>query len=229
MFAPGRDTVARSTREYEAHLGYDDAIMHRLPPVTRTLLMANVAIFIVQLLTGDLLIGPFALWPFGSPQFRGAPEFEIWQLVSYGFLHGSLTHLLFNMLALYMFGGDIEHLLGSRRYVVYYMVCVVGAAVAQLVVLGSMNRPPVPTVGASGGVFGLLLAYGMAFPQRRVMLLFPPIPMPAWLFVTLYGLLELYLGVTGSGQGVAHFAHLGGMAAGWVLLIYWARQRGRRP
>jgi membrane associated rhomboid family serine protease len=228
MLAPGRDTVARSPREYEARLGYDDAIMHRLPPVTRTLLMANVAIFIVQLLTGDLLIGPFALWPFGSPQFRGAPEFEIWQLVSYGFLHGSLTHLLFNMLALYMFGGDIEHLLGSRRYVVYYMVCVVGAAVAQLAVLGGMNRPPVPTVGASGGVFGLLLAYGMAFPQRRVMLLFPPIPMPAWLFVTLYGLLELYLGVTGSGQGVAHFAHLGGMVTGYLLLTYWARQRCRR-
>jgi len=227
MLAPGRDTVACSPREYEACLGYDDAIMHRLPPVTRTLLLANVAVFIVQLLTGDLLIGPFALWPFGSPQFRGAPEFEIWQLVSYGFLHGSLTHLLFNMLALYMFGGDIEQLLGSRRYVVYYIVCVVGAAVAQLAVLGGMNRPPVPTVGASGGVFGLLLAYGMAFPQRRVMLLFPPIPMPAWLFVTLYGLLELYLGVTGSGQGVAHFAHLGGMAAGYVLLVYWARQRGR--
>jgi membrane associated rhomboid family serine protease len=98
--------------------------------------------------------------------------------------------------------------------------------VAQLTVMGGMNRPPVPTVGASGGVFGLLLAFGMAFPQRRVMLLFPPIPMPAWLFVTLYGLLELYLGVTGTQAGVAHFAHLGGMAAGYALLVYW--KRGRR-
>jgi membrane associated rhomboid family serine protease len=200
--------------------------MHRLPPVTRALLMANVAIFILQQLTGNLLIVPFALWPFGSPQFRGAPDFQVWQVLTYGFLHGSLAHLFFNMLALYMFGGDIERLLGARRFLIYYLVCVVGAAVAQLTVMGGMNRPPVPTVGASGGVFGLLLAFGMAFPQRRVMLLFPPIPMPAWLFVTLYGLLELYLGVTGTQAGVAHFAHLGGMAAGYALLVYW--KRGRR-
>jgi membrane associated rhomboid family serine protease len=199
--------------------------MHRLPPVTRALLMANVAIFILQQLTGNLLIVPFALWPFGSPQFRGAPDFQVWQVLTYGFLHGSLAHLFFNMLALYMFGGDIERLLGARRFLIYYLVCVVGAAVAQLTVMGGMNRPPVPTVGASGGVFGLLLAFGMAFPQRRVMLLFPPIPMPAWLFVTLYGLLELYLGVTGTQAGVAHFAHLGGMAAGYALLVYWKRDR----
>ena len=205
--------------------GYDVPTMNGLPPVTRALLIANVAIFIVQQLTGNLLIGPFALWPFATPEFRGAPGFGIWQLLTYGFLHGSLTHLFFNMFALYMFGGEIERLFGSRRFLMYFLTCVVGAAVAQLVVLSVMNRPPVPTVGASGGVFGLLLAYGLAFPQRKLMLLFPPIPMPAWLFVTLYGLLELYLGVTGSGQGVAHFAHLGGMAAGALLLVYWSRTR----
>jgi membrane associated rhomboid family serine protease len=205
--------------------GYDVRIMHGLPTVTRALLIANVAIFIVQQFTGNLLIGPFALWPFATPEFRGAPAFGIWQLLTYGFLHGSLTHLFFNMFALYMFGGEIERLFGSRRFLVYFLTCVVGAAVAQLIVLSGMNRPPVPTVGASGGVFGLLLAYGLAFPQRKLMLLFPPIPMPAWLFVTLYGLLELYLGVTGSGQGVAHFAHLGGMAAGALLLVYWSRTR----
>ena len=199
--------------------------MHGLPTVTRALLIANVAIFIVQQFTGNLLIGPFALWPFATPEFRDAPGFAIWQLLTYGFLHGSLTHLFFNMFALYMFGGEIERLFGSRRFLVYFLTCVVGAAIAQLLVLSVMNRPPVPTVGASGGVFGLLLAYGLAFPQRKLMLLFPPIPMPAWLFVTLYGLLELYLGVTGSGQGVAHFAHLGGMAAGALLLVYWSRTR----
>jgi len=202
--------------------------MHRLPPVTRALLILNVGLFVLQLLTGNLLVALFALWPFGSPQYRGFPEFQVWQVLTYGFLHGSLTHLLFNMLALYIFGGDIEQLFGSRRFLTYYLVCVVGAAVAQLAVTGGANRPPVPTVGASGGVFGLLLAYGMAFPHRRLMLLFPPIPMPAWLFVTLYGLLELYLGVTGSGQGVAHFAHLGGMAAGYLLIVYWTRGRDRR-
>jgi len=202
--------------------------MNRLPTVTRALLFLNLGVFVLQVLTGDLLVRSFALWPFGSPQYRGFPEFEPWQLLTYGFLHGSLTHLLFNMLALYMVGGDIERLLGSRRFLTYYLVCVIGAAVAQLLVLGTVNRPPVPTVGASGGVFGLLLAFGMAFPHRKLMLLFPPIPMPAWLFVTLYGLLELYLGVTGSGQGVAHFAHLGGMVAGYLLLMYWKSGRGRR-
>jgi membrane associated rhomboid family serine protease len=181
--------------------------MNRLPPITQALLIANVAVFVLQVLTGDLLIGPFALWPFASPQYRGAPGFEIWQLLTYGFLHGSLTHLFFNMFALWMFGSEIERLLGPRRYLTYYLVCV---------------------VGASGGVFGVLLAFGMAFPHRKLMLLFPPIPMPAWLFVTLYGALELYLGVTGSGQGVAHFAHLGGMAAGYVLLVHWARRGGAR-
>jgi membrane associated rhomboid family serine protease len=201
--------------------------MNRLPPVTRALLVVNVGVFLLQLATGNALIRPFALWPTASPQFPNAPSFEIWQLVTYGFLHGSLTHLLFNMLALYMFGGEVERLLGKAHFLQYYFTCVVGAALAQLLVMGNMNLPPLPTVGASGGVFGLLLAFGMAWPQRRIMLLFPPIPMPAWLFVTLYGLLELYLGVTGSGLGVAHFAHLGGMAAGYALLVYWRGQARR--
>jgi membrane associated rhomboid family serine protease len=201
--------------------------MNRIPPITRALLIANVAVFLLQMLTGDLLVRPFALWPTASPQFPSAPSFEIWQLVSYGFLHGSLTHLLFNMFALYMFGGEVERLLGPSHYLQYYFTCVVGAALAQLVVMSNMNLPPLPTVGASGGVFGLLLAFGMAWPQRRIMLLIPPIPMPAWLFVTLYGLIELYLGVTGSGLGVAHFAHLGGMAAGYALLVYWRGQARR--
>jgi rhomboid family protein len=201
--------------------------MHQMPPITRALLIANVVIFGLQQLTGNLLIVPFALWPVASPQFPGAPSFQVWQLLTYGFLHGSLTHLFFNMFALYMFGGEVERLLGGRHYLVYYLVCVVGAAVAQIVVMGNMNQIPVPTVGASGGVFGLLLAFGLAWPHRRLMLLFPPIPMPAWLFVTLYGALELYLGVTGSGAGVAHFAHLGGMAAGYALLTYWRRRPGR--
>ena len=198
-------------------------------PVTRTLLLINIAVFALQSFTGPMLILPFALWPPASPQFPGAPSFELWQLLTYGFLHGGLNHLFFNMLALYMFGGEVERLLGSRHYLQYYLVCVVGAALAQLFVVSRMEMEPVPTLGASGGVFGLLLAFGMAFPHRRIMLLFPPIPMPAWLFVTLYGVLELYLGVTGSGQGVAHFAHLGGMAAGYVLLVYWRGRPGPPP
>lgn len=200
-------------------------MMPPMPAVTRTLLIANVAIFGLQVLTQNAFLPAFALWPIASPQYPGAPSFEVWQLLTYGFLHGDWTHLFFNMFALYMFGGDVERLLGPRRFLQYYLVCVVGAAVTQLVVMSGISTPPLPTVGASGGVFGLLLAFGMAFPRRRIMLIFPPIPMPAWLFVTLYGLLELYLGVTGSQVGVAHFAHLGGMAAGYAMLVYWRRRR----
>jgi membrane associated rhomboid family serine protease len=141
-------------------------------------------------------------------------------------------HLFFNMLALFMFGSEIERTWGGRRYFIYYLTCIVSAAIAQLAVqsmgggLADANGTPVPTVGASGGVFGLLLAFGMMYPRRTVMLLLPPIPMPAWLLVTLYGALELFLGITGTQSGVAHFAHLGGMAGGFLLIQYW---RGRMP
>lgn len=125
-----------------------------------------------------------------------------------------------------MFGSEIERLFGWRRYLAYYLLCVVGAALLHLIVVAAADMEPVRAVGASGGVFGLLLAFGMAWPHRKLMLLFPPIPMPAWLFVTLYGVLELYLGITQTAQGVAHFAHLGGMATGFVLIRYW-RARAR--
>jgi len=122
----------------------------RMPPVTRALLIANVAVFVLQYLSGPLLISSLALWPLGSDQFPGAPIFRPWQLLTYGFLHAGPAHLFFNMLALYMFGGDVEQLLGSRRYLIYYLLCVIGAAATQLLVMGNIDRPPVPTIGASG-------------------------------------------------------------------------------
>jgi membrane associated rhomboid family serine protease len=124
------------------------------------------------------------------------------------------------MFALYMFGASIEQVFGSRRYLVYYLVCVLSAAITQLLV-ARMTGGFYPTVGASGGVFGLLLAYGLYFPNNRVMLLFPPIPMPARVFVFVYALLELVMGVAGVQSGVAHFAHLGGMVGGYIMLRYW--------
>ncbi|HWL62002.1 MAG TPA: rhomboid family intramembrane serine protease [Steroidobacteraceae bacterium] len=190
------------------------------------ILIACIAGFLLQQSASPVLIEQLALWPLH--EYRGLPQFEPWQLVTYAFLHGDMVHLFFNMFALYMFGQAIEELMGSRRFVAYYLVCVITAALAQLAVQKMMGVAR-PTVGASGGVFGLLLAYGMAFPHNRLMLIFPPIPMPAWLFVTLYGLLELYLGFSGRDSNVAHFAHLGGMAGGLVLLLYWrAQRRGRR-
>jgi membrane associated rhomboid family serine protease len=197
-----------------------------MTPVARGILIACVAVFLLQQFAGTPLELSFALWPLDSAGY--APPFQPWQLVSYGFLHGSWQHLFFNMFALYMFGPDIERLTGSKRFLVYYLVCVVSAAVAQLAVLKLLDSPPVPTVGASGGIFGLLLAFGLAYPHRKLMLIFPPIPMPAWLFVTLYGLLELFLGITAPGSGVAHFAHLGGMVGGFALILYWRNERRRR-
>ena len=196
------------------------------PPVTRALLLANVAIYLVQMLTGELLVVRFALWPLGASPYDNVPGFEPWQVVTYGFLHGGLTHIAFNMLALWMFGGAIESLFGSRPFAIYYFACVIGAALTQLAVMHFFPNGYFPTLGASGGIFGVLLAYGMMYPHARIMLLIPPIPMPAWLFVTGYGLIELFLGVTGTQAGVAHFAHLGGMAFGFVLIQYW---RGRLP
>jgi membrane associated rhomboid family serine protease len=196
---------------------------------TTALIVANVVGFLLQMVAPDLL-DELALWPFGSGSVVGGipgAGFAPWQLVTYAFLHGSLLHLAFNMFALYMFGGPIEQVLGTRRYLVYYFVCVVSAAVAQLVV-AMLSGMIYPTVGASGGVFGLLLAFAMFFPHQRVMLIFPPIPMPARVFVGLYALIELYLGVTGTQQGVAHFAHLGGMVGGYVLLRHWGLSRMRR-
>ncbi len=189
-----------------------------MPPVTTSLIVANVAIFLLYSGTGDLL-APLALWPFGAARYTGV-DFAPWQLVTYAFLHGSVLHLFFNMFALYMFGGPIEQVFGSRRYLAYYLVSVISAAVTQLVV-AMMTGGFYPTVGASGGVFGLLLAYGLYFPNSRIMLLFPPIPMPARMFVFVYAVLELVMGVSGAQSGVAHFAHLGGMIGGFIMLRYW--------
>ena len=195
-----------------------------MPPVTQILLIANVAVFLLQMAGGSgPLVAWFALWPPASGP-TSLPTFEPWQLVTYSFLHGGLAHILFNMLALYMFGSDIERLFGSRFYLLYYFASVVAAGVCHLIVTSWMGATPYPTVGASGGIYGLLLAFAVYFPHRRVLLIFPPIPMPARVFVAVFALLELFFGVTGTQSGVAHFAHLGGMAGG-ALMIWWRRRR----
>ncbi|MBV6415748.1 MAG: Rhomboid protease GlpG [Steroidobacteraceae bacterium] len=187
-----------------------------MAPVTRTILIVTVVAYLLQSVADSQLL-QFALWPLG-------PLFRPWQLVSYAFLHGSVTHLFFNMFALYMFGSELERFFGARRYLFLYFSSIVFAALAQLIV-AALSGNVYPTIGASGGVFGLLLAYAVLFPRRRLMLIFPPIPMPAWLFVTLYGVIELTLGVTGQQAGVAHFAHLGGMLGGFIALLGF-RARG---
>jgi len=193
----------------------------RITPTNRAIILANVGVFALQWLNVNL--GMFALWPLQTGLFRP------WQLLTYGFLHGGWLHIFFNMFAVFMFGSAVEQLFGARRYLVYYLVCMVGAALMQLIVVSAANLPPAPVVGASGAVFGLLLAYGMAYPRRELIIFPIPVPIQAWLAVTIYGALELYLGVTGTASGIAHFAHLGGMATGFVLIRYWQSQRRRPP
>jgi len=190
-------------------------VFYNPPPITRAIIVANVAIFLLQGVSEDQLVSSYALWPWNTLFFHG------WQIITYAFLHGSSMHLLLNMFGLYMFAPEIESTLGGQRFLIYYLVSIIGAALLHLSVMHISGSPLTYTVGASGGVFGVLLAYGMFFPQRRVLLLIPPIPMRAWVLVTLYGLAELVMGVLGTAQGVAHFAHLGGMLAGFLLLLYW--------
>ena len=210
----------------------------RLPPVTKALLIANGVVFVLQLLLRNSnALDIFQLWPIGLDQrYTDAAPFMPWQLVTYGFMHdpNSVFHLLFNMLALAMFGAPLEYTWGNKRFATYYFTCIVGAALCQLGVawwaMQSGNAAG-PTLGASGAIFGLLLAYGMLFPNQRVMLLFPPIPMKARTLVILYAAIELMLGLNGWQPGVAHFAHLGGMLFGWLLILYWRRPRNppRKP
>jgi membrane associated rhomboid family serine protease len=188
-----------------------------LPPVTQALLLVNVAIYFLGELLGPGLISPFALWPIGE-------GFWPWQIVTYAFLHGSFNHLFFNMLGLWMFGSELEHIWGQKRFLQFYTASVVAAALTQLVV-NALLHSSVPTIGASGGLFGLLLAFAMIFPNR-IILLFFVLPMKAKWLVALYGALELYQGVYVLNSGVAHFAHLGGMLGGLLMLRYW---RGQAP
>jgi len=197
-----------------------------IPDVIFLLLIANGVAYALQQFFPGPMEGLFALQPLKDPPGYEFPPFLPWQLITYGFLHDtrSLMHILFNMLMLWMFGREIERLMGPRRFLTYYMTCVVGAGLIQLLV-GVIQGWGVPTLGASGGVFGIFLAYGMAFPNRRVMLMFPPIPMKAKYFVIMLGLFELSIGFSGVNNGIANFAHLGGMLFGFALIRYWGRRR----
>jgi membrane associated rhomboid family serine protease len=191
-----------------------------MPRATQAIIGANVVVYLLQMSMGEQLTILFALWPLNASAVFG-PEvgFAPWQLVTYGFLHDTngFAHIFFNMFAIYMFGSTLEQFFGTRWYVMLYFVSVITAGITQLAVNAILGSP-YPTLGASGGVFGLLLAFGWFFPKQRLMLLFPPIPMPAWVAVTAYGALELFLGVTGTQAGVAHFAHLGGMLGAFVMI-----------
>jgi membrane associated rhomboid family serine protease len=193
----------------------------------KILIIANVVVFLLQSQSQVVLEGLFALWPLQRIDPRW--HFQVWQIVTYAFLHDTHTiaHLGFNMLGLWVFGDGIERYVGPRRLLAVYFASVVTAALTQLFVPMLFGASPGPTIGASGGVFGLILAYAVMFPKRRVAVYFL-IPMPVWLFATLYAGIELYLGVSGTAAGVAHFAHLGGMVGSALVIMQWRRPAQNR-
>ena len=185
------------------------------PPVIKSLLISNVAVFILMMFVGDFRLGNimfidvimalFPLHPLGA-------GFQVWQLFTYMFMHGGFMHLFFNMFALWMFGMELENTWGSKKFLLYYLACGVGAGISNLLVGAG------PTVGASGAIYGILIAFGMMFPDRPIFVYFL-LPIKARYFVLIYILLELYAGVKGTPDGIAHFAHLGGAAVGFIYLM----------
>jgi membrane associated rhomboid family serine protease len=192
-----------------------------MTPIVLLLLLANFLVFALELEIGDPLIRSFALWPLGA-------GFQPWQILTSAFLHGGFLHIATNMFGLWMFGRDVERSLGSWRFLYLYTASALTASGLQLAVTTAAHAH-LPTVGASGAIFGVLAAFGMLFPNRVVVLLIPPIPMPARWFVVLYALFELFSGVYGTLGGIAHFAHLGGLAGGYLVMRRWqGRPRRRR-
>lgn len=224
-----------------------------MPPVTKNLIAICVIVFVAGLVPqiGNNLMKYCAL------HFYDASNFNLAQLVTYMFMHGNFPHIFFNMFTLFMFGITLEYVMGSRRFLTYYMVCGIGAAVIQQIVwaltlpdmitqeLASLNRMPFEqmanimaldpsilarnlemfsTVGASGAVYGVLLAFGMLFPNRPLYLMFLPVPIKAKWMVFIWGGMELLLGMSSASDGIAHFAHLGGMIFGFILMIYWKKK-----
>lgn len=211
--------------------------MGSMPPVVKNLLLVNVLMYIITMITGNFMYGNFALFYFDSPLFKP------YQLVTHMFMHGGFTHILFNMYTLYIFGCVLERVWGSQKFLFYYFVTGIGAALLHMGVMwlqlqgyiADLNAGDMfaraeieallttPTVGASGAIYGLLLAYGMLFPDNIMQLIFPPVALKAKWFVIIFGALELLLGLSGRGGNVAHFAHLGGMIFGFFLILYWKK------
>lgn len=193
------------------------------PPVVKNLIIINVLAYMATALlpVGDQIYRLFTL-SVGAPEFLGM-EFHSYQFITYMFLHANFEHIFFNMFGLWMFGRTLEYELGSKRFLIYYMVCGIGAALIQVATAWLAGELPIQLVGASGAVMGLLLAFGVMHPNAVIMLLIPPIPLKAKWFVIIYGVIELFLGWTGYGGNVAHFAHVGGMLWGYLLLQWWKR------
>ncbi|MDO5322244.1 MAG: rhomboid family intramembrane serine protease [Bacteroidia bacterium] len=212
--------------------------LSNVPTVTKNLIIINVIIFIATLINENFMISAFALF------YPTSPYFHWWQVVTHMFMHGGFWHIFFNMYTLFIFGCVVERIIGSKKFLLFYFICGLGAAglhlgVEYLQMQSFMNHAALgqagaiqsiqalkmtPTVGAPGAIYGVLLAYAMLFPESRMTLLFPPVTLSAKWMVVVFAAIELVTGVSGMASGVAHFAHLGGMLIGWLLIMFWKKK-----
>lgn len=191
-----------------------------IPEVTRNIIAINVLLFVATIYSGDTMYEYLALFNYKSNYFHG------WQMITHMFMHGSFSHLLFNMFGLYMFGSRLEQMWGAKRFINFYLITGLGAALLHTLVqdyeitqgLISVNQP---TVGASGALFGILVAFAIYWPNTQLFLMFIPVPIKAKWAVIGYAAFELFAGISGFQAGVAHFAHLGGALFGFILVQYW--------
>ena len=220
---------------------YDDrqsgigGFLNRFPPVTRNILLINIVMYIATVINQNFMVSTFAMF------YPASPFFRIWQPITYLFMHGGFWHLFFNMFCLLMFGSALERTIGSKKYLIFYFVAGLGAALTHTVVeyfqmeamasansgilsAGQINLLRTPTLGASGAIYGIQIGYAMLYPNDIWTLIFPPISLKAKWFVLIFIAIELFTGVTGTMDGVAHFAHLGGMLFGWALIRYWRKK-----
>ncbi|NLZ20027.1 MAG: rhomboid family intramembrane serine protease [Bacteroidales bacterium] len=224
---------------YSGGNGRGGGFLASLPTVTKNLIIINVIIFIATLINQGFMITTFALY------YPTSPFFHWWQVITHMFMHGGFWHIFFNMYTLLIFGGVVERIIGSRKFLLFYFICGLGAValhlgVEYLQMLSYMDGAAqgstaalqnieaikyTPTVGASGAIYGVLMGYAMLFPESRMTLLFPPITLSAKWMVVAFAAIELVTGVTGWASGIAHFAHLGGMLIGWLMILGW-RKRG---
>ena len=205
--------------------------LSQVPPVTKNIILINILVWIMTALNENFMISNFALFYPSSPYFRP------WQIVTHMFMHGGFWHLFFNMYTLFIFGIVLERVWGTKKFLIFYFVTGLGAALlhtgvqaiqaqyylSHAMISGYHTLQMIPTVGASGAIYGILLGYAMLFPESRLTLLFPPVTLTAKWFVLIFAGIELLTGITGVGGNIAHFAHLGGMLFGLLLILYWKK------
>lgn len=223
---------------YYGDNGGHRGFMANVPTVTKNLIIINCLVFAAWLINREYMIETFALF------YPTSRYFHWWQLVTHMFMHGGFWHIFFNMYTLLLFGSVVENIIGQKKFLLFYFVCGFGAVALHLGVeylqmqtfvhgaaLGDASAIKnmaeirlTPTVGASGAIYGVLIGYAMLFPESKMTLLFPPITLSAKWMVVAFAAIELLTGVTGTVTGVAHFAHLGGMLFGWLMILMWRRK-----